>query len=110
MMVERRNTLRYCALQFRAAGITHRKKVIPAPKTSLILSAPCSLRGALMRRLERGAGRRRDRRTGPCTPAAGARQFRALAGAAPADEARTLVLGRRRGSAWRYYGLLPGAG
>ena len=41
---------------------------------------------------------------------AGARQFRAFAGAAPADEARTLVLGRRRGSARRYYGLLPGAG
>src|SRR5947209_10780968 len=71
---------------------------------------PARLRGALMRRLERGAGRRRDRRTGPQTPAAGARQFRALVGAAPADEARTLVLGRRRGSARRYYGLLPGAG
>ncbi len=37
-----------------------------------------------MRRLERGAGRRRDRRSGPRLPAAGARQFRALAGAAPA--------------------------
>jgi hypothetical protein len=30
-----------------------------------------------MRRLERGAGRRRDRRTGPSTSAAGARQLRA---------------------------------
>jgi len=47
------------------AGITSPKKVIPAAKIAFIMIAPCSLRGALMRRLEREAGRRRDRRTGP---------------------------------------------
>jgi drug/metabolite transporter (DMT)-like permease len=47
------------------AGITSLKKIIPALKTSLILHAPCSQRGAIMRRLDGGAGRRRDRRTGP---------------------------------------------
>jgi hypothetical protein len=46
------------------AGITPRKKVIPAPKTSLILHAPCSQRGAIMRRLDGGAGRRRPWRCG----------------------------------------------
>ena len=39
-----------------------RKKVIPLAESALILSAPCSPRGALMRRLDGGAGRRRARR------------------------------------------------
>jgi hypothetical protein len=52
------------------------------------MRAPCSPRGALMRRLECGAGRRRDRRTGPQIrqPAPGNSGPRA--GAAPALPAR----------------------
>jgi len=37
-------------------------------------------------------------------------QFRAFAGGAPALPVRTRQPGRRRGSARRYNGLLPGAG
>ena len=70
------------------AGITPRKKVIPAAKSALIIHAPCSPRGAIMRRLDGGAGRRRDRRTGPRIrqPAPGNSGPRA--GAAPALPAR----------------------
>src|SRR3954470_6936160 len=66
--------------------------------------------GVIMRRLGGGAGRRRDRRTGPSIrqPAPGNSGPRT--GAAPAGEPRKLTLGRRRGSARRYYGVLQGAG
>ena len=55
-------------------------------------------------RIEEGAGEQ------ALTSVAGARQFRAFAGAAPAGAVRSRALGLRRGSARRHYGLLPGAG
>ena len=60
---------------------------------------PCSPRGALMRRRDGGAGRRRDRRTGPQSGGRAPGKSGPSIGAAPGWFGSQPAHGRRRGSA-----------